>query len=170
MDELRNLILEIEHLKQEQKYKEAISLIEEALLKYNSDYRLYEELADIYLFKWENTKALKSINFALDLNSESATWLYLKWFILLWKNKAKEAIKLLEKSNSILWNNAEVLRNLGWAYTLDWNAEKWIILLKRALNIAPHDNYIVEDLAMALISVWNFKEWQDLLKSIWKNI
>ena len=85
MDELRNIILEIEQLKQEQKYKNAVTLVENSLVKYNFDYRLYEELADIYLFMWELTKALKSVNFALDLNANSATWNYLKWFILLSK-------------------------------------------------------------------------------------
>ena len=52
MDKVRDLIIKIEALKQEQKYKDAISLIEEALVKYNFDYRLYEELADIYLYKF----------------------------------------------------------------------------------------------------------------------
>jgi hypothetical protein len=51
MDKIRDLILKIEKLKQEQKYKDAINLIEESLVKYNFDYRLYEELADIYLYK-----------------------------------------------------------------------------------------------------------------------
>jgi hypothetical protein len=51
MDKVRELIIKIEALKQEQKYKDAINLIEEALVKYNFDYRLYEELADIYLYK-----------------------------------------------------------------------------------------------------------------------
>ena len=78
MDKIRDLILKIEKLKQEQKYKDAINLIEESLVKYNFDYRLYEELADIYLYKWELDKALKSVNFALDLNKESATGNYLK--------------------------------------------------------------------------------------------
>ena len=171
MDKIRDLILKIEKLKQEQKYKDAINLIEESLVKYNFDYRLYEELADIYLYKWELDKALKSVNFALDLNKESATGNYLKWFILLSKDKVEESIKYLEKSNSIMWNNAEVLRNLGWAYTMAWNTDKWITILRRALIISPNDELIVEDLAMALIWIWEISEWNWLLKKIWtKNI
>lgn len=168
MDKIRDLILKIEKLKQEQKYKDAINLIEESLVKYNFDYRLYEELADIYLYKWELDKALKSVNFALDLNKESATGNYLKWFILLSKDKVEESIKYLEKSNLIMWNNAEVLRNLGWAYTMAWNTDKWITILRRALIISPNDELIVEDLAMALIWIWEISEWNWLLKKIWK--
>ena len=152
MDKIRDLILKIEKLKQEQKYKDAINLIEESLVKYNFDYRLYEELADIYLYKWELDKALKSVNFALDLNKESATGNYLKWFILLSKDKVEESIKYLEKSNSIM----------------SWNTDKWITILRRALIISPNDELIVEDLAMALIWIWEISEWNWLLKKIWK--
>ena len=168
MDKIKNIIIEIEKLKTEQKFSKAIELIEKNIILYNWDYRLYEELADIYLYKWELSKALKSVNFALELNKESATWNYLKWFILLSQDKVQDSIKFLEKSNIIMWNNSEVLRNLGWAYTMLWESDKWIAILKRALVIAPNDELITEDLAMALIWIWKVTEWNWLLKKIWK--
>ena len=168
MDKIKDLILQIESLKSDQKFNDAIKILENALITYNWDYRLYEELADIYLYKGELEKWLKSVNFALNLNKKSATWNYLKWFILLSQDKVQEAIKYLEESNNILWNNSEVLRNLWWAYTMLWNAERWISILKRALIIAPNDDLITEDLAMALIWVWEINEWNGLLKKIWK--
>jgi hypothetical protein len=113
---------------------------------------------------------LKSVNFALNLNKKSATWNYLKWFILLSQDKISDAIKYLELSNKYLWNNSEVLRNLWWAYTMIWNSERWIAILKRALIITPHDDLITEDLAMALIWIWEISEWNGLLKKIWKKI
>lgn len=168
MDKIKDIIIEIEKLKTEQKFTKAIELIEQNIVLYNWDYRLYEELADIYLYKWELNKALKSINFWLELNPESATWNYLKWFILLSQDKVQESIKFLENSNSIMGNNSEVLRNLWWAYTMLWESDKWIAILKRALVIAPNDELITEDLAMALIGVWKINEWNWLLKQIWK--
>ena len=168
MDKIKEIILDIEKLKLEQKFTKAIEIIEQSLMIYNWDYRLYEELADIYLYKWELDKALKSVNFWLELNEESATWNYLKGFILLSKDSVKEAISFLEKSNSLMWNNSEVLRNLWWAYTMTWNTDKWIIILKRALVITPNDELITEDLAMALIWIWEISEWNWLLKKIWK--
>lgn len=170
MDKIKELILQIESLKNEQRFNEAISIIEQAISIYNKDYRLYEELADIYLYKWELDKWLKSVNFALSLNKKSATWNYLKWFILLSQDKIIEAIKYLEASNKLLANNSEVLRNLWWAYSMIWNSNRWISVLKRALVIAPGDNLITEDLAMALIWVWDIREWNDLLKKIWKSV
>lgn len=168
MDKIKDIIIEIEKLKTEQKFTKAIELIEQNIVLYNWDYRLYEELADIYLYKWELNKALKSINFWLELNPESATWNYLKWFILLSQDKVQESIKFLENSNSIMGNNSEVLRNLWWAYTMLWESDKWIAILKRALVITPNDELITEDLAMALIGVWKISEWNWLLKQIWK--
>lgn len=170
MDKIKEIILEIEKLKQEQRFDEAIKIIENSIILYNSDYRLYEELADIYLYKWELDKWIKSIDFSLKLNQESATWNYLKWFILLSKDKINEAIKYLEKSNNILGNNSEVLRNLWWAYTMVWNSLRGISVLKRALVLSPNDELITEDLAMALIWVWEISQGNELLKKIWKKI
>lgn len=170
MDKIKDIILQIENLKQEQKYEECTKIIEKAIIKYNWDYRLYEELADVYLYMWELNKWLKSIDFALELNNDSATWNYLKWFLLLSKDKIAEAINYLEKSNKLAWNNSEVLRNLWWAYTMIWETYKWISILKRALNISPNDELITEDLAMALIWTWKISEWNNLLQKIWKEI
>ncbi len=170
MDTIKELVLQIEALKSEQKFQEAIELLESNIAKHNNDYRLYEELADIYLYKGELDKAIKSINFALSLNAESATGSYLKGFILLSQDKVVDAIEFLETSNNLLGNNSEVLRNLGWAYTLNGENERGVSILKRALNIAPGDDLITEDLAMALIGMWEITEGNNLLKKIGKKI
>ena len=170
MDKIKEIIIQIEKLKVDQKFNDAIKILENSLITYNQDYRLYEELADIYLYKWELEKWLKSIEFSLNLNNESATWNYLKWFILLSQDKIKEAIKYLELSNKFLWNNSEVLRNLWWAYTMIWNSERWITILRRALVLSPNDELITEDLAMALIWIWEINQWNWLLKNIWKTV
>lgn len=168
MDKIKDIIIKIEDLKTNKDFDSAVKILEEAIAKYSDDYRLYEELADIYIYKWNITKAYKSAKFALDLNSESATWNYLMWFILLSKQKIDEAISFLEKSNTLMSNNAEVLRNLWWAHSLNWDFERWISILKRALVLSPWDELIIEDLAMAYITSGNIKDWNSLLKKIWK--
>jgi len=168
MDKIKSIIIEIEKIKNSGDYKKAEELVENALIKYSDDYRLYEEIADINLYNWNLKKAEKAVNFALELNPNSATWNYLKWFLLLSKDKAKEALTYLEKSNKLIWNNSEVLRNLWWAYTLTWKTEKWITILKRALNLSPWDELIKEDLAMALIWAWEIERWHNLLKELKK--
>ena len=149
--------------------KKAFTDIEKTVCRDKKLSNLDEELADIYLYLWDIDKANNAIDFALNINTESATWNYLKWFVILseWKD-LELAIKYLEKSNSLMPNNPEVLRNLWWAYTSNKQITKGIFILKRALNIHPNDFLITEDLAMALISNWDLKEWNELLKKIWK--
>ena len=169
MDEIRNTIIQVETLKADKKFDEAIALLQKTLVKYSDDYRLYEELADIYLYMGDNEKAFAALNFSLTLNSESATGNYLKGFILLGEDKVAESIEYLEKSNKLFGNNAEVLRNLGWAYTMSNQHDRGIVILKRALNISPEDELITEDLAMALIGTGDIRGWNMLLKKIWKS-
>lgn len=168
MDVIKTLVQQVEKLKSQKEFTKALQMLQDALSKFNDDYRIYEEIADIYLYEWKIVKAKKAIDFALNINPESATWNYLKWFILLSNNKIVESIEYLEKSNNFMPNNAEVLRNLGWAYSMTWDADKWIFILKRALNISPNDKLITEDLAMALIWVGKVKEWNILLEKIGK--
>ena len=67
-----------------------------------------------------------------------------------------------------MWNNAEVLRNPGWAYTIIGEHTKGITILKRALNLSPDDELIVEDLAMALIGCGEVQSGNILLEKIGK--
>ena len=168
MDKIKGFIIEIEKIKNSWDYKAAEKMVQSALIKYNDDYRLFEELADINLYTWNLEKALNAIEFALELNPKSATWNYLKWFIFLSKDKISESISFLEKSNKLMWNNSEVLRNLWWAYTMLWETGKGISILKRALILAPQDDLIKEDLAMALIWAWELERWNSILKDIKK--
>lgn len=168
MDQIRDIILKVEQKKTAKEFDAAISLLQSSLVKYSDDYRLYEELADIYLYMWDTKKSFSALDFALTLNPKSATWNYLKGFILLGEDKVAEAIKYLEISNTLFGNNAEVLRNLGWAYTMSDNHDRWITILKRALNISPEDELITEDLAMALIGTGDISWGNKLLKKIGK--
>jgi len=167
-DKLHNIIIEIEKVKSSNDFEKAYNLIQKSIMKHNDDYRLYEELADVSIYMWKLKKAETAINYALSLNKNSATWNYLKWFILLSQDRYKQALYFLERSNKLLWNNSEVLRNLGWAYTMNNQVERWISILKRALIIAPWDNLITEDLAMALIWKWEIENWNKLLDKIKK--
>lgn len=49
-DGLLQFIDQIETLKSQGKYREAKEVVDRLLLDYTDDYRLYEELCDIYLF------------------------------------------------------------------------------------------------------------------------
>ena len=152
------IIDQVEYLKWQQQYIEARKLLEGAIAKYGDRYELYEELADVYIYEWSFQKAQKALDYAETLESGSSTWLYLRGYISLIKNDFHPAVDYLERSNLKSPNNPEVLRNLGWAYTMIWDVKKWIILLERALTISPDDILIMEDLGVALLTQWKISE------------
>lgn len=164
VDFLMPTIIEIEKLKKEKKLNEALELCNKTVIK-NEDYRIYEEIADIYIVSQNLKAGLKAINYAMKLNPNSATWAYIKGFILLCLNKFSEAISFLEQSNKTIWNNSEVLRNLWYAYSMNWEYDRWIMILKRALSLSPEDDMIMKDLTVALIESWNEEE---IKKILWK--
>lgn len=168
MDIVKQNILEIEKLKSQDKFDEALLELEKIAIKYPDDYRIYEEISDIYMFLGEYKKAIVAVDYALEMNPESATGNYLKWFILLSDGKIDKAVVLLEKSNALMPNNAEVLRNLWWSYHVLGQTQRGIIVLNRALNLSPNDELITEDLAMALIGTWDIRQGNELLRKIWK--
>ena len=168
-DSIDQIILEVETLKMKWEITKAISILESHIIEYNDDYRFFEELWDIYLGEWLIEKAKKAVDFALKLNPESATGNYLKGFLLINDEKPSDAIPFLEKSNRLMANNSEVLRNLGYAYAISWKYEKWIYILKRAQFLNPEDSLIKEDLAMALIWSGEILEWNAILRQVKKN-
>lgn len=66
-----HIILEIETLKQQNRYPEAREKALQALMNHTDDYRLYEELADISLFEKNLEKAEEAIRYARELHPES---------------------------------------------------------------------------------------------------
>jgi len=168
IDIVKQSIVEVEALKAQDKFEEALFALEKTVIKYPDDYRIYEEISDIYMFLGEFKKAILAVDYALEINPESATGNYLKGFILLSDGKIADAVSLLEKSNTLMPNNAEVLRNLGWSYHVLGQTQRGISILNRALNLSPNDVLITEDLAMALIGTGDINKGNELLKKIGK--
>jgi hypothetical protein len=54
---LDDIILKIEELKNSNQYSKARQTALQALTQYTDDYRIYEELADIYIFEEDLDKA-----------------------------------------------------------------------------------------------------------------
>lgn len=169
MTETSGYINEIEKLKSDWNYRDARDAVQKYLLSYTDDYRLYEELADIYLYEWDIDKAENAMSFARNLNPESATWLYLSWYINISKWSFKLWVELLEKANELFPNNPEILRNLGWWYNMVGQVKKWITLLQRALNLSPEDPLIMEDLWVALMWDGQIDLWEFYLKKVWRD-
>jgi len=129
-------------------YEDAIKYAEEALSKDPTCIEALEEIADNYLALDKIDKAQAAAKFAISLDKDSYTALYILGFIESRESNFKEAIKLLEQANKNRPNHPEILRALGWAYFMQENTVKGKIILERALNLAPEDITILCDLGL----------------------
>jgi Flp pilus assembly protein TadD len=99
--------------------------------------------------------------------------MYLDGYIATAKGEFARAIETLSKANIDMPNNAEILRNLGWAYvmTVDTdentsNLSKGISLLRRAHILAPDEPMIINDLSVALIAAGKEDEARETLAKL----
>lgn len=151
MNTIWDIIANIERQKISWDYTGALTTALEGLKEHIDDYRLYEELADIYIYQNNLEKAEEVIRYARTLHPKSGTGMFLEGYILVEKGDFDAAIQVLEESNRIFPNNPEVLRNLGWSYVMKWLHDKGIILLRRAHVLAPEDAHILQNLSHALL-------------------
>lgn len=149
MNTVDTIIENIEKKKSEWNYKDALKIALEWLHKNLSDYRIYEELADIYIYQEDYEKAEEVIQYARELHPNSGTGLYLEGYIYAEKWHYQEAIQIFEKANQFFPNNAEVLRSLWWCHMMVGEMQKSIALLKRAIRLAPEDEKILQNLQTA---------------------
>lgn len=143
----------VEILKSHNKHKQALDTVLVGLKTHTDDYRLYEELADIYLYQWNIEKAEEVIGYARELHPESGTGIFLEGYIAVEKWDFDQAIEILSKANAQFPNNPEILRNLGWSYVMQWSVDKWIIILRRALTLDPQHPITIQNLSTALLSI-----------------
>ena len=160
------LIASIEATKLTNNYTQAREIALEWLKTHTDDYRLYEELADIYLFENDLEKADEVLQIARILHPESGTGMYLDGYIATAKGEFDRAVTVLEEANKNLPNNAEILRNLGWAHVMKANVPKWLALLRRAHSLAPDEAMIINDLAVALMATGAETEARSVLQKI----
>ncbi len=161
---IEDIIIAIEELKSESKYNEARETALQALTKYTDDYRIYEELADIYIFEENLDKAEEVIGYARALHPDSGTGAYLEGYIAAARWDFDRAITILTIANSKFPNNAEIIRNLGWSYVMRGEIARGLWLLRRAYALAPTDMMIINDLGVALMASGKEEEARELFE------
>lgn len=146
------LIENIEQAKCANNYTRARGIALRWLREFTDDYRLYEELTDIYIFEGNLEKAGEVLSIARELHPESSTGLYLEGYLATAKGDFSRAISTLTQANMQMPNNAEILRNLWWSYVMTGDLTKGLTLLRRAHNLAPDEPMVINDLSVALMA------------------
>lgn len=148
---IEKIIESIEQAKQAGNYSAALESALQGLQTFTNDYRLYEELADIYVSEGKLEKAEEVIRYARELHPQSGTGIYLEGYIAAEMGDFDHALEVLSEANKIFPNNAEILRNIGWCYVMRGEMHQGIAFLRRALSLAPGDSRIIQNLSHALL-------------------
>lgn len=158
------LLEQAETLKLQAKHEEAIRFCQKILLLDLDCAEAYEEIGDNYISLGEYRKAKIALDYVLKLKPQSANAHYLTGFMYSAQQNWKESISHLEKSNVLYPNHPEILRCLGWAIFNMGLKKRGIVVLERALNIAPEDSYILCDLGVCYMNQRNFQRALSLFR------
>lgn len=166
------LLEEVETLKQEGKYQEAMTIVNGLLQKNPISQTALLQVADIQYRQWEMGKAAKAIDF---LNSKTDNkdpmGLYIKGVLEMEKNNRWEARIYLRQALEITEaKNHEVLRCCGLSEYRYWNREKWINLLKDAFSLCKKDPELICNLIQVYILEKEYKNAQQMIKYYNTNI
>jgi tetratricopeptide (TPR) repeat protein len=160
------LFKEAEQLKMSGSHKDAIAMCEKILMDDLECTQAYEEVGDNYLSLREYDKAKKALEKALKTNGRSANANYLLGFLYSATGDFKRSIKYLELADNYESNHPEILRCLGWSLYHEGQRQRGVVLLERALTLAPQDSLILSDLGVCYLNSKKFDKSARLFKKI----
>ena len=164
--EHNHLLEEADRLKMAGEHLEAIKICERVLTHDLDTQAAYEEIGDNFLSMREYEKAEKALIQALRINPTSANAHYLIGFTYSALGNWKESIDHLEHSDRLQANHPEILRCLGWSIYHSGEKKQGLVILERALNLAPSDPLILSDLGICHLNNKNFDRANLLFRKV----
>ncbi len=161
----------IENLKKDWKFDEAMKIINSLLSKNPSNEDALLQVADIQYRKWEIWKASKAIDFLNSRkNNEDPLGLYIKWILEMEKNNRLEAKKYLQRALVLTEaKNHEIVRCYGLCEYWYGNREKWIDLLKDSFSLNNKDAEVIFNLIEIYILEHKYIKARNMIKYYYKN-
>lgn len=139
---------QITTLKSQGRFHDALKLVNSYLVDDPSNQDLLMEIADIHYREGELDKSSRPVDFLLSQNPEDPMNWYIKGVIEMDKRNRSWAREFLKKAIKLTnLENAEVVRAYGLSEFWYGNREKWIDMLKMALEMNHYDAEIVYNLA-----------------------
>lgn len=178
----KELLAQIESLKDEGKYDEALQTVNWILKKDPLNELALLQVADIEYLRWDISKAEKPVDFILNRkNSDNPMGWYVKWVFEMEKTNWTLAKQFLKKAMELTkWQNPEIMRCFGIAQYWWGNREKGLELLYKANEMNSMDAEILYNLIEINIlesRYWEarkfinfFKKNRDQLQLFWRTI
>ncbi len=138
------LIDQIETLKSEGKFWEALKLVNSILAKDPTNEEGLMQIVDIHYQQKEINKADKAIDFLNTKKENDPMGLYIKWVLEMEKNHREEARKYLKQAIDITDGaNHEIIRCYGLSEYRYGNRERGMQYLKQAFKINNKDAELI---------------------------
>lgn len=142
------LLEEIESLKENGKYDEALKKVNTILIKDPTNEEALLQVADIQYRKGELDKATKAVDFLNETSkNQDAMWLYVKGILEMEKNQRWLAKKYFKEALRMTnFENYEIIRCYWLCEYWYGNREKWISLIEEAFEINKYDAEVIYNL------------------------
>ncbi len=165
------LLDEIENLKREWKFDEALKKVNKILVKDPTNEEALLQVADIEYRRWELDKATKAIDFFNDRNQkQDVMWLYVKWVLEMDKNKrytAKQYFKQALKLSKL--ENPEIIRCYWLCEYWYWNREKWLDFLEQAFEQNKLDAEIIYNMIELYLLEYRYQKAKRMINYYYAN-
>lgn len=142
-----------EQLKLDEKFLEALVILEELLGEDPENVSALEEVADNELSLNHYDRSEVAAKQAVALDNESYTGHYILGFLRSREERWSEAVTFLQRANALKANNPEILRCLGWALFCEGKRAQGIVTLERSLNLDNESTLTLCDLGIAYLQV-----------------
>ncbi|HRX64315.1 MAG TPA: tetratricopeptide repeat protein [Candidatus Absconditabacterales bacterium] len=161
----------IENLKKDGKFDEAMKIINSLLSKNPSNEDALLQVADIQYRQGEIGKASKAIDFLNSRkNNEDPLGLYIKGILEMEKNNRLEAKKYLQRALVLTEaKNHEIVRCYGLCEYWYGNREKGIDLLKDSFSLNNKDAEVIFNLIEIYILEHKYIKARNMIKYYYKN-
>jgi len=131
---------EIEQLKAQWKYDEALKKVNNLLVRNPTNREALYQVADIEYRRWEISKAEKPVDFLMQSNNDDAMSWYIKGVLEMEKTNRWEAKKLFKQAlEKLEWDNPEIMRCYGLCEYRSGNREEGITYLNKSHKVNPLD-------------------------------
>lgn len=155
------LIQRLEKLKQEQRFNDALKLINTILVQDPKNKEALYQVADIQYRMGEITKAEKPINFLLQDTATDPMWYYIKGVLEMEKTHRAGAKQQFKKAMSLMEeDNPEILRCYGLCEYRSGNREVGLQHLQKAFTVNKYDAEVILNLVELYVVEKQYKQAQ----------
>lgn len=156
---------DVELLKKEGKFEEALKKVNHLLMSDPTDEDALLQVVDIEYRRGELEKAGKPIDFLMYMKKDDPMHIYIKWVLEMEKNNWYDAKKYFQEAIKMTnFENHEILRCYGLCEYWYGNREKGISFIQQAFDLHNTDAEVIYNLVEIYLLEFDYKRAKRMIK------